>query len=180
MRHAGAADGFDEGFLNDAVFHVEGELAGALLRRTPADTVRKAGNVADLLRLDPLAFLRNGRRAMVCTLCNRAHMLYFSRVNHCKNPFHCLLASAGRRKKMTIFPPGSGKSAAKRNSRILTVLYRYSCGMSTWISTGFRTKCRHAARFPRTNSTKVEKTAACAGHAAEWDPKYYWPAPSPP
>ena len=113
-------------------------------------------------------------------LCNRAHMLYFSRVNHCKNPFHCLLASAGRRKKMTIFPPGSGKSAAKRNSRILTVLYRYSCGMSTWISTGFRTKCHHAARFPRTNSTKAEKTAACAGHAAEWDPKYYWPAPSPP
>ena len=93
MRHAGAADGFDESFLDDAVFHVEGELAGALLRRTPADTVRKAGNVADLLRLDPLAFLRNGRRAMVCTLCNRAHMLYFSRVNHCKNPFHCLLAS---------------------------------------------------------------------------------------
>ena len=123
MRHAGAADGLDESFLDDAVFHVEGELAGALLRRAPADTMRKAGNVADLLRLDPLAFLRNGRRAMVCTLCNRAHMLYFSRVNHCKNPFHCLLASAGRRKKMTIFPPGSGKSAAKRNSRILTVLY---------------------------------------------------------
>ena len=175
MRHAGAADGLDESFLDDAVLHVEGEL-----RRAPADTMRKAGNVADLLRLDPLAFLRNGRRAMVCTLCNRAHMLYFSRVNHCKNPFHCLLASAGRRKKMTIFPPGSGKSAAKRNSRILTVLYRYSCGMSTWISTGFRTKCRHAARFPRTNSTKAEKTAACAGHAAEWDPKYYWSAPSPP
>ena len=41
MRHAGAADGLDESFLDDAVLHVEGELAGALLRRAPTDTMRK-------------------------------------------------------------------------------------------------------------------------------------------
>ena len=39
MGHAGAADGLDQGFLDDAVLDVEGQLAGALLGSAPAHAV---------------------------------------------------------------------------------------------------------------------------------------------
>ena len=44
----------DQRFLDDAVFDVQGQLAGALLRRAPADAVRQAGDVFDLLWLEPI------------------------------------------------------------------------------------------------------------------------------
>ena len=41
MGHAGAADGLHQRFLDDALFHVQRQLAGALLRRAPANAVRQ-------------------------------------------------------------------------------------------------------------------------------------------
>ena len=60
-----AADGLDQGLLDDAVLDVEGQLAGALLRRAPADAVGQAGDVLDFLGLHPPALLGDGRRAVV-------------------------------------------------------------------------------------------------------------------
>ena len=88
MGHAGAADRFDQSFLNDAVLHIQGQLAGTLLRCAPAYAMGEAGNVADFLRLYPLALFGDGSRAVVCALGNGTHVLNFSCVNHCINPFH--------------------------------------------------------------------------------------------
>ena len=77
MGHARAADGLNEGLLDDAVLDVQRELAGALLRCAPTHTVRKTGDVGNLLSLDPLALLGDGRGAVVCTLGNGAHVLHF-------------------------------------------------------------------------------------------------------
>ena len=51
MGHAGAADGLDQGFLDNAVFNVQAEFAAALLGGAPADAVGVAGNVFDFLSL---------------------------------------------------------------------------------------------------------------------------------
>ena len=82
MGHAGAADGFHQSLLNDAVFHVQRQLAGALLRSAPADAVGKAGDVADLLSLHPLPLLRDRCRAVISALGDGAHMLYFAGIDH--------------------------------------------------------------------------------------------------
>ena len=71
MGHAGAADGLHQGFLNDAVLHVQGQLAGALLGSAPADAMGKAGDVGDLLGLDPLALLGDGGGAVISALWRR-------------------------------------------------------------------------------------------------------------
>ena len=65
MGHAGAADGFNQRLFNDAVFDVQGQFAGALLRGTPAHAVGEAVNIGDLTDLVPLPFLGNGGRAVV-------------------------------------------------------------------------------------------------------------------
>ena len=75
--HARAADGLNEGLLDDAVLDVQRELAGALLRCAPTHTVRKTGDVGNLLSLDPLALLGDGCGTVVCTLGNGAHVLHF-------------------------------------------------------------------------------------------------------
>ena len=49
MGHAGAADGFHQGLLNDAVLDVQRQLAGTLLGSAPADAVGQAADVGDLL-----------------------------------------------------------------------------------------------------------------------------------
>ena len=82
MGHAGAAQGFHQRFLNDAVLDVEGQLAGALLGCAPAHTMGKAGDVADFLGLHPLALFGDGSGTMICALGDGAHMLNFGRVNH--------------------------------------------------------------------------------------------------
>ena len=82
MGHAGAADGLHQSLLNDAVFHVQRQLAGALLRSAPADAVGKAGDVADLLGLHPFALLGNGSGAVISALGDGAHMLYFAGIDH--------------------------------------------------------------------------------------------------
>ena len=82
MGHAGAADGLHQRFLDDAVLHVQRQLAGALLRGAPAHTVGKTGDVGDLLGLHPLALLRNGRRSVISALGHGTHMLNFSRIDH--------------------------------------------------------------------------------------------------
>ena len=68
--------------LDNAVLDVEAELAGTLLRGAPTNTVGVAGDVGDLLGLNPLALLGDGRRSVVCTLGNRAHALHFCRILH--------------------------------------------------------------------------------------------------
>ena len=45
VGHTRAADGLNEGLLDDAVLDVQRELAGALLRCAPTHTVRKTGDV---------------------------------------------------------------------------------------------------------------------------------------
>ena len=87
MGHARAADGLDQSLLNDALLDVERQLAGALLGRAPADTVGKAGNIGDLLGLDPLALFGDRGRAVICALCDGTHMLDFGRINHNDLPF---------------------------------------------------------------------------------------------
>ena len=68
----------DEGLLDDALLDVERQLAGTLLRGAPAHTVREAGDVGDLLGLDPLALLGDGCGAVVRALGDGAHVLHFS------------------------------------------------------------------------------------------------------
>ena len=75
--HTGTADGLNECFLDDTVLNVEGELARALLRCTPAHTVGVCGNVGDLFCLNPLALFGNGSRTVITTLVYYAHMLNF-------------------------------------------------------------------------------------------------------
>ena len=82
MGHAGAAEGLDEALLDDALLDVKGELAGTLLRGAPAHAVREAGDVLDLLGLDPLALLGDGRGAVICALGDGAHILDFCGILH--------------------------------------------------------------------------------------------------
>ena len=82
VGHARAADRLDEGFLDHAVLDVQRELAGSLLRRTPAHAVRVAADVLYLLCLHPLPLFGNRRRTVVAPLHERALMLNFSRVDH--------------------------------------------------------------------------------------------------
>ncbi len=73
----GAADGLNEGLLDDAVLDVQGQLAGTLLRCAPAHTVRVAADVLNFIGLDPLALFGDGCGTVVCTLGNGAHVLHF-------------------------------------------------------------------------------------------------------
>ena len=77
MGHAGAADGFHQRFFDHAFFHIERELAAALLRRAPADAVGETGNVADLFGTNPLALFGDRSGAMVAALADDAHVLDF-------------------------------------------------------------------------------------------------------
>jgi hypothetical protein len=87
VGHTGAAQGLDQSFFDDAFLNVQGQLAAALLRSAPADTVGETADIGDLLCLHPLAFFRNGSGAMVCALTDGAHVLYFCTVNHGNIPF---------------------------------------------------------------------------------------------
>ena len=82
MGHAGAADGLHQRFLDDAVFHVQAQLARALLRRAPAHTVGVTGDVFDSLRLDPLALFRDGRGAVIRALGDADHVFHFFGILH--------------------------------------------------------------------------------------------------
>ena len=77
MSHTGAAECLNKSFLNNAVFYVKRQLAGALLRSAPAYAVGVAGDVAYLARLYPLGFLRYRCRTMGNALMHRAHALDF-------------------------------------------------------------------------------------------------------
>ena len=44
MGHSGTADRLDQSFLDDTVFYVQAQLAGALLGGAPADTVGQTGD----------------------------------------------------------------------------------------------------------------------------------------
>ena len=83
MGHSGAADGFDQGFLNDTFFDVKGQFAGALLRGTPAYTVSKTGNISDFLGLGPGTFLRDRGGSVFRALGNADHLLDFFCEAHC-------------------------------------------------------------------------------------------------
>ena len=77
VRHAGAADRLDEGFLDDAVLDVERELASALLRCAPANTMREAADILDVLGFDPFAFLRDWSSAVMNFLRYTCHVFHF-------------------------------------------------------------------------------------------------------
>jgi hypothetical protein len=78
VSHTGAADCFNERFLNDAVFDVEAEFARALLGSAPADAVREAADVLNFLSLNPFAFLGDGSGTVVGTFCYAAHFVDFA------------------------------------------------------------------------------------------------------
>ena len=75
MGHAGAADGFNQSFLNDAVLDVQAQLAGTLLGCAPAHTVGIAADVLNFIGLDPFALFRDGSGTMLRTLRDRAHIV---------------------------------------------------------------------------------------------------------
>ena len=77
MRHARAADRLDERLLDDAVLDVERQLAGTLLGRAPAHTVRQTRYVLDLLGYNPLALFGDRCGFVICTLLNATHLLHF-------------------------------------------------------------------------------------------------------
>ena len=77
MGHAGAANGLNESFLDDAVLDIQGQLAGTLLRCAPAYTMGEAADVLHVLGLDPLALLRNRSGAVVHFLCHTCHVFHF-------------------------------------------------------------------------------------------------------
>ena len=87
VGHAGTADGLYQRFFNDAVLHVQGQLAGTLLGRAPANTVGQTADVLDLLGLNPFALLRDGGGAVIRALGHRAHMLHFGGIDHILSPF---------------------------------------------------------------------------------------------
>ena len=74
MSHAGAADGLNQSFLDDAFLNVQGELAAALLRSTPAYTMSQAADILNLLGLYPLALFWNWSWTMVYFFCNASHV----------------------------------------------------------------------------------------------------------
>ena len=73
MGHAGAADGLNEGLLDDAVLDVQAQLAGTLLGSTPAHTMGVAADILNFIRLDPLALFGDGRGTVLGSFCDRAH-----------------------------------------------------------------------------------------------------------
>ena len=82
VGHAGAADGFDEGFLDDALLHIEGQLASTLLRSAPTHTVGKAGDVLNLGGLRPGTLLGDGGGAVIAALLDATHLFDFVCVLH--------------------------------------------------------------------------------------------------
>ena len=77
VSHTGAAYSLYESLFDNAVFDIERELAGALLRCAPAHTVSIAGNIGDLLSLNPFALFGKGCGTMVGTFGYTAHGIYF-------------------------------------------------------------------------------------------------------
>ena len=77
VRHARAAQRLDQAFLDDAVLHVQRQLAGALLGCAPAHTVGQAGDVYDFFRFHPFAFFRDGSRSVVGTFLYNTHVFNF-------------------------------------------------------------------------------------------------------
>ena len=69
-------------FFNNAVFDIEGKLAGALLRSAPAYTVRKAADVLNLFCLNPFALFGYGSRTVVGPFMNAYHVFYFMCILH--------------------------------------------------------------------------------------------------
>ncbi len=63
-------------------FDVEGQLAGALLGRAPADAMGQAGDVFDLFGFDPLALFRDGGRIMFCAFFYAKHLFHFTGILH--------------------------------------------------------------------------------------------------
>ena len=59
MSHTRTADRFHQSFLDNALFDIQGQFAGALLGCTPAHAVRKAADIFDLFRMNPLSFFGN-------------------------------------------------------------------------------------------------------------------------
>mgnify|MGYP000570947237 CR=1 FL=1 len=60
MGHTRAADGLNEGLLDDAVLDVQAQLASTLLGSTPAHTMGVAADILNFIRLDPLALFGDG------------------------------------------------------------------------------------------------------------------------
>lgn len=80
VGHAGAAEHLHESLLNDSFFHVEGQLAAALLGGAPADAVRKPGNILNLFDRHPGPFLGDGGGPWLQP-CATRHMFCTSWVN---------------------------------------------------------------------------------------------------
>ena len=87
VGHTGAAQSLDQSFFNDALLDIQGQLAAALLRSTPADAVGKTADILNFLDLHPLTLFGDGSGAVISTLGHGAHMLYFCTINHGKFSF---------------------------------------------------------------------------------------------
>ncbi len=74
MRCARAAENLHQGFLDNALLDVQCQFATALMRRAAAHTMRQSGYILDFISLDPLAFFRNGSRAVFGSLGHADHV----------------------------------------------------------------------------------------------------------
>jgi len=150
VRHARAADGLDEALLDNALLDVEAELAGALLRRTPADTMGVAGDVRDLFRLNPLALFGNGCRSVVCALGDGAHLLHFCGILHLlllsRTPRqHPVCRRVGRRRRDRSIPPGEQTTRSVRHRGVCSV--EQPIFVRPWWRMARSAPCRDACGF---------------------------------
>ena len=77
MGSAGTAGGLHQGLLDNAVFNIQRELAAALLRGAPANTMGKAADIPNLLDLDPVSLLRQLGRAVALGTGHFFHAFHF-------------------------------------------------------------------------------------------------------
>ena len=88
MGHAGAAQRLDERLFDDALFDVQGQFAGALLRRAPADAVRQTGDVFNFFGMNPCTLFGDGRGTVMGTSFHAHHLGHFIGILHVSSSLH--------------------------------------------------------------------------------------------
>ena len=92
----------------------------------------EAGNIGDLLGLDPLALFGDRGRTVICALRNGAHMLHFGRVNHNDLPLLILCLHKSGTYPYVFFIIANpnvfckAKNGIRAKSVFLSLIFRYA------------------------------------------------------